>query len=155
MLTALLVLLLNPHGDPSALTVTFGDPATTASVSRAEFAKLPRQRLKVGEGDSGVEYEGVALTDVLKQAKVPLGEELRGRSVAGMVLLAEAADGQKAVFGLAEVVPSFSDRMILVADRRNGSALSADEGPLRLIIPTDKRHARWLRQVKAFTIKRI
>jgi hypothetical protein len=32
--------------------------------------------------------------------------------------------------------------------------LTAAEGPLRIIIPHEKRHARWIRQVKSLAIRR-
>lgn len=152
-----LAMLISFQAPPSAaLTVTFGEPAQTISLSKDALAKLPRKTIKVTEGDgAATEYEGVPLEEVLKLAKVPMGSELRGRSVAPMVVLAEASDGSKAVFALAEVEPSFSDKLIIVADKRDGKPLVTDEGPYRLVIPTDKRHARWLRQVKTLTVKKM
>ena len=84
-----------------------------------------------------------------------MGNELRGRSIAPMVVIADANDGARAVYALAEVEPSYSDKLILPADKRDGQALNADEGPFRLVIPSDKRHARWLRQVKVLMVKKF
>jgi len=50
-------------------------------------------------------YEGVWLTDILRQAGVPQGESLRGRALAGYVL-AVAQDGYQVVFSLAELDPA-------------------------------------------------
>lgn len=156
MLYLLALLISSQPASPPALTITFGDPAQTVPLSKEALAKLPRKTIKVTEGNGSTsEYEGVALDEVLKLAKVPMGSELRGRSVAPMVVLAEASDGAKAVFALAEVEPTFSDKVIIIADKRDGKPLVADEGPYRLVIPTDKRHARWLRQVKGFTVKKL
>jgi hypothetical protein len=55
------------------------------------------------------------------------------------------ADGQSAVVALAEIDPSYSKRVVLVADRRNGKLLDASEGPWRVFVPDDMRHARWIR----------
>ena len=66
------------------------------------------------------------------------------------------ADGQSAVLALVEIDPSFSKRVVLLADRRNGKALDAAEGPWRAFIPDDLRHARWVRglvAVEVLTIK--
>ena len=95
----------------------------------------------------------MALVEVLRLAGVPLGKGLRGdRMMAYLVV--EAADGYRVVFALPEVDPAFTDRTILLADRRDQQPLSSHEGPLRLIVPGEKRHARWVRQVTAFTIRR-
>jgi hypothetical protein len=42
----------------------------------------------------------------------------------------------------------------LLADRRDQQPLSSREGPLRFIVPGEKRQARWVRQVTAVTIRR-
>jgi hypothetical protein len=62
-------------------------------------------------------------------------------------LLVEAADGYRVVFALAEIDPAFATREIILADKRDGKALDAKEGPLRIVAPGDKRPARWVRQV--------
>ena len=36
--------------------------------------------------------------------------------------------------------------VVLLADHRDGQPLSTAEGPLRLVVPDEKRHARWVRQ---------
>jgi hypothetical protein len=35
---------------------------------------------------------------------------------------------------------------------RDGKPLSETEGPLRIVVPHDKRQARWVRQVTSLTI---
>jgi hypothetical protein len=98
-------------------------------------------------------FEGVALVDVLRLAGVPIGKDLRGDKLTTQVI-AEAADGYRAVFALTELDPAFTDRVILLADRRDDQPLSAAEGPLRIVVPGEKRHARWVRQVIALTVRR-
>jgi len=153
----LLTLLLSFQGTNSpALTITFGDPVQEVKLTKEALAKLPRRTIKVTEGNGkDAEYEGVALDEVLKLAKVPMGNELRGRTFAQMVVIADASDGGRAVYALAEVEPSFSDKLILLADKCDGKALSTDDGPYRMILPSDKRHARWLRQLKGLTVKKL
>ncbi|HQR07805.1 MAG TPA: hypothetical protein PLN21_13340 [Gemmatales bacterium] len=51
--------------------------------------------------------------------------------------------------------PSFSDKLILLADKCDGKVLDTDEGPYRMVLPSDKRHARWLRQMKGLTVKKL
>jgi hypothetical protein len=44
--------------------------------------------------------------------------------------------------------------VIVLADRRDDAPLEAREGPLQIIVPDEKLHARWVRQVKSLTIRR-
>jgi DMSO/TMAO reductase YedYZ molybdopterin-dependent catalytic subunit len=88
---------------------------------------------------------------VLKLARAPLRDTLRGPHMS-KYLLAQAADDYRAVFALAELAPGFTDAVVLLADRRDGRPLGPDEGPLRLVVPHDKRQARWVRQVKSLTV---
>jgi hypothetical protein len=64
-----------------------------------------------------------------------------------LYVLVKARDGYAAVFALPEFDAGFTDRVILLADRRDGHPLDAVEGPLRLVVPDEKRRARWVRQV--------
>jgi hypothetical protein len=47
-----------------------------------------------------------------------------------------------------------ADKVVLIVDKRDGKPLDAKEGPLRLVVPDEKMHARWVRQVTGFVIKR-
>ena len=67
-------------------------------------------------------------------------------------LLLEAADDYKVVFALAELDPDFSDRQIILADKRDGKPLDDKQGPWRIVAPGDKRPARWIRQVTSLKI---
>jgi hypothetical protein len=111
------------------------------------LAKLPRLTLNVKDhGGKPVTYEGVALGQVLRSAGVALGKELRGRLLANC-LLVEAGDGYQVVFALAEVDPDMTDKVVLLADRKDGNRLDAKEGPYRIVVPGDKRNSRWVKQV--------
>ena len=67
-------------------------------------------------------------------------------------VLVTAADNYQTVFAVAELDPGFTDRVIFLADQRDGKPLSSTEGPLRIIVPGEKRHARWVRQVTTLTV---
>ena len=62
---------------------------------------------------------------------------------------------QLAVVALVEIDPGFSRRTALVADRRNGRLLDETEGPLRVIIPDEQRHARWIRGLASITVTTV
>ena len=91
---------------------------------------------------------GGLLWDLLRLAGVP-AETASGRQRAVMFVKLTGADGPSAVVALVDIDPSFFKRVILVADRRNGKPLNAEEGPWRVFIPDDVRHARWIRGLVA------
>jgi DMSO/TMAO reductase YedYZ molybdopterin-dependent catalytic subunit len=131
-----------------------GEVSSPLRLTTAELSRLPRQTVIARAHDEKESrFEGVALFDVLKKAGLPTGNELRGKAVA-LYLVVEAADGYRAVFALPELDPAFTDRVILLADRRDGQALSSRDGPLQVIVPGEKRHSRWVRQVIALRIGR-
>ena len=86
------------------------------------------------------------MIEILARAGVPTGKDLRGKAMALFVVV-EASDGYRAVFALAELDTEFTDRVILLADRRDDKPLSGQAGRLQVIVPGEKKHARWVRQV--------
>jgi hypothetical protein len=64
-----------------------------------------------------------------------------------------SGDGYEIVFSLAELDPGFTDRVVLLADRMDGRPLPAALGPFRLIVPGEKKHARWTWGVTTLLIK--
>jgi hypothetical protein len=122
-------------------------------LSQADFGKLPRKTVKTKD-HSGVAatYEGVLLADVLQAGKVTLGKDLKGPLLAHC-LLVEAADAYQVVFSLPEVDPGMTDNLVLVADRKDAKPLDAKEAPYRLVVPQEKKHARWVRQVTRISVR--
>jgi len=110
------------------------------------LAKLPRATVKMTSQGIETTYEGVWLTDILRQAGVPQGEQLRGRALASYVL-ANAQDGYQVVFSLAELDPSFAGGGVLLADTANGKPLFGEQGRFRLVAPHDKPGARSVRML--------
>jgi hypothetical protein len=87
----------------------------------------------------------VKLEDVLTRAGVSLDKPLRGRALASFVRVT-AADQYQVVFGLADLDPTLGNTPVLLVDMRDGKPLDKD-GPVRLLVPGDKRPARWVRNV--------
>lgn len=130
-----------------------GEVEHPRKLTAADIAKLPRRTVRASDHGKEATFEGVPLVEVLRLAGVKFGEGLRGKNLQ-LYLLLGAADGYKAVFALPELDPAFTDRIILLADRRDGKPLSGEEGRLRVVVPDEKRPARWVRQVVTLTIKR-
>jgi DMSO/TMAO reductase YedYZ molybdopterin-dependent catalytic subunit len=129
-----------------------GEVPRPLKLTAPELTRLPRQTVRAKDRDGKeAAFEGVPLVAVLKEAGVKFGQDLRGPALA-TYLVVEAADGYRAVFALPELDPAFSDRVILLADRRDGKPLGGTEGALRVIVPGEKRHARWVRQVVALKV---
>lgn len=131
-----------------------GEVAKPLKLTADDLTKLPRHsvRAKAHDGKEAL-FEGVELSDVLKLADVKFGGELRGKDLA-LFLVVAAADGYRAVFALPELDHAFTERLVILADRRDGKPLAEKEGPLRLVVPDEKREGRWVRQVVSLTLRR-
>jgi hypothetical protein len=142
-----------PENGRVILTVT-AESGQPLKLTSTDFAKLPRHTVHAKDHDGkDVTFEGVEVAEVLKLANVQFGEQMRGKAMA-LYLVAGAIDDYHAVFALSEFDHGFTDRIIIIADRRNGQPLSEKEGPLRIVAPDEKREARWVRQLNSLTIRR-
>jgi len=122
-------------------------------ITATTLAGLPMHTVTaVDEHGHSAQYAGVSLRDILAHAGVPGGHDLRGKAMTRYVVV-DAADGYRVTFSLAELDASFTDRDVIVAETRDGAPLAAQEGPYRLIVPGDKREARWVRQVDAIDVE--
>jgi hypothetical protein len=70
-----------------------------------------------------------------------------------LFVIVNAADGYRVVFTLPEFDPDFTDRIIILADRRDGHVLAPPEGPFRLVVSGEKRDARWVREVTGLDVE--
>jgi DMSO/TMAO reductase YedYZ molybdopterin-dependent catalytic subunit len=118
----------------------------------AEIAAMPRTTLQ-GKTHDGKEhtFEGVAMAELLRRAGLPQGENVRGPILARYILVS-AHDGYRAIFSLPEFDPAFTDTRALLADKMDGQPLNDRDGPLRLVLPAEKREARWVRMVERIEI---
>ncbi|HVU18514.1 MAG TPA: molybdopterin-dependent oxidoreductase [Candidatus Didemnitutus sp.] len=128
-------------------------PAGEAHYTISALAALPQSDCTVTEAHGGGEahFSGVPVRELLLKVGLPVGEALRGKFLR-MAVLVRCADGYAVVFTLTDFDPAFSERNILLALRRNGAPLSDKAGPFQLIVPGDKRPARWARQVVSIEI---
>jgi hypothetical protein len=141
-------------GSAPSGTLTISGDVTSVTLTAADLATMPRQTLAIQEPEGETSYEGVALQEVLKKAGVAFGRELRGKALAGYVL-AEARDGYQVVFSLGELDADLGGARIVVADKRAGKPLFAYQGPLRLVVATDKRPARSVRMLERLQVVRL
>lgn len=138
------------RADPS-LQISYA--GKTTAFAAADLAALPHQDVTAfdfHEKQNHV-YSGVPVRDLLEKAGVLFGEKLRGKSLR-LVVIAHCKDHYDIVFALAEFDDAFNPRTILLVDSADGKPLPDGQGPLRLVVPGDKRPARWARMVSSLEV---
>lgn len=124
-------------------------PLTLTVNDLARF-KTTEVKAKTKDGKDHL-FTGVDLVTLLDSAGVTLGSELRGNNLTKYVLI-KAADGYQVVFSLAEVDPEFTNQVVLLAYLVDGKPLPKGEGPFRIVAPSDKKQARWTREIVSIKI---
>jgi DMSO/TMAO reductase YedYZ molybdopterin-dependent catalytic subunit len=141
-----------PVANGDAALVVKGAVKQELRLTLAELKAMPRTKVTAkGHDGASHEYEGVTLPVLLAKAGVPQGSELRGKNMT-LCVVAEAGDGYHAVFSVAEMDGDFAGQAVIVADTADGKDLGADQGPLRLVVPGDKRQGRWVRMLKSIVV---
>jgi hypothetical protein len=131
-----------------------GELKSPVKITPKEFASFPRSTVMGIDHDGKQnEYAGVSLYYLLVKGGAPVGDSIHGKNLL-LYLQAEALDGYKVVYALPEIDTLFTNRTILVADKKNGSALDEKEGPLQIIVPGEKKHSRWMRQLISLRVLR-
>jgi Oxidoreductase molybdopterin binding domain len=133
-----------------------GDLPHPHRINASALHQLPRVEVRATDPhDPGKEivYAGIPLIEVLKAGGLVLDSGMAGaRVTVAMTVLVAAPDGYRAAFSLAELEPELTDRVILLADTKDGQPLSPREGPFRIIVPGEKHPVRWVRQVSTVTV---
>lgn len=132
------------------------DGGKTIDLTEKDLTKFPRREVKAKAHDEkDAIYSGYNLSDILLSAGAKLGkDEMRGKELRAYVLV-EAADGYKITFAIAEVAPEFTDKVILLSDTRDAKPLDEKQGKWQIIVPDEKKHGRWVRQVIAIKVKKV
>jgi hypothetical protein len=125
----------------------------TVALTAAEFAALPHETVTALDGHDKKDhtYSGVPVRDLLSRVDVPSGEKLRGKALS-LIVVAHCLDGYQVVFALAEFDDAFNTRTIYLVDREDGQPLFQKTGPFRLLVPGDKRPARWAHKVSELDV---
>ena len=144
------LLLLVAVAQCQQLTVQIQD-AKPVVLARTDLEALPHVKVATAASGTSATFEGVALEAVLEKAGVEFGQTLKGKRLASC-LLVDAADGYRVVIALPELDPAFTDKQFVLAFLKDGKALDEKEGPYRIVIPDEKRMARWVRQVATLKI---
>jgi hypothetical protein len=108
-----------------------GDVPNPRQIDASELHKLPRAEIGTDPHDptKGIVYSGTPLMEVLKAGGLLLDSGMAGiRQTVTMTVLVEATDGLRAVLSLPELDPELTDRVILLADIKDGQRLPRREG---------------------------
>lgn len=134
-------------------TLTVNGIEQTAVVSEDDLSNLTQHTVTTTDHGAQVTFQGVLLTDLLQKVDLPTGEKFHS-TAASYYLVAAGHDGYRAVFSWAEADSSFMDKPVYVVMNRDGKPLSEKDGPLELVVPGEKRNARWVRQLVALRLRR-
>jgi hypothetical protein len=130
--------------------------APPVNIAAKDLAQLPRHTAVLNEHGKKISYEGALMHDVLALGGIDFGKGLRGKQLSSYVA-ALAGDGYEVVYALAEFDTTVMDSGIILADKREGQALTASEGPLRTVVPHDERptrSSRLLREIEIVQLKK-
>ena len=129
------------------------DTKTTFTVD--QLRQMPQQAVSIVNPHTRAtdKYEGVLLADLLAKIGTPSGEKLRGDELRDYVEVS-GRDGYKVIFALAELDSAFEDNQVLVAITSDGKPLDEKQGPVRMVVPQDKRPARSVRMVTTIAVRR-
>lgn len=140
--------------------LALSDPATVQveglKFDPASIQKAASQvEVKVMEGGEAVTYKGAPLRSLLAdRLKGPNAmADLRG--LADSVLVVRASDDYQAALSAAEVAMDESGQKYLLATERNGKPLDPKQGVVKLIVPGDPQHVRWVRMVSGVDLVRM
>ncbi|GAB3641844.1 molybdopterin-dependent oxidoreductase [Spirosoma arcticum] len=136
----------------TVLTIS-GEVTKPLTLQAADLKAMPHTDVTATDRDGKEHrYSGVSLFDLLRQAGATLGGELRGKNLTKYIVV-RAIDGYEVLFALPEIDPDFATRTILLADSVDGTTLPTGVGPYRIVVPGEKKPARWVREVKAIEIR--
>lgn len=118
----------------------------TVTLSQAQLRTLASDtvRLVPHHGEPTL-YRAATLATVMAAAGVPLDSLRVGRNA--WTIIAEARDGYRVVFSVAEIDPKLGPSHVWLAYETTNGPIAAAEAPYRLIVPTDARLARSVHQL--------
>jgi hypothetical protein len=147
------ILLVTAGCKLNAQTVKItGEGITPYILTKGEFTDMKQAVIMAKAHDEKMHrYTGVPIADLLVKAGIMLGDSAKRKTIMSYVIVT-AADNYRAIYSLGEIDPLFANRTIILADRADKKALPVEEGPFQIIVPGEKKHARWIRQVVSIEV---
>jgi hypothetical protein len=124
----------------------------TSSIDRSLVEQLPaidqQVAFQTNHGAEQATYAGALLWDVLGRVG---GLDADPRARVHQTVMITGRDGYLAVLALAEIDPEFEGKRVLLAYRKDGQPMAANE--LRLVVPGERRGGRSVRDVVRIEIR--
>lgn len=153
-LSLMLTTAIGVKAQISGITIT-GDDITPTTITKSMFTDMKQVIIMAkGHDDKVHRYSGVTFSDILAKAGVMLGDSAKRKTILSYVIVT-AADNYKAIYTLSEIDPLFANRSIILADRADKKPLPAEDGPFQIIVPGEKKHGRWVRQVTGIQVVNV
>lgn len=115
----------------------------------AALRTAEKVEIKVTEGNEQVVYKGVPLRTILASKLKTPNTMASLRSMSDAVLVVRAPDDYQAAVSAVAVAMDTKGEKFFLALERNGKPLDDKQGPVKLIVPGDPEHIRWVRMVSA------
>ena len=129
-----------------------GEVTTPLEINVTELQKFNQTAVVRKDKDGNDHnFSGVLVAEILQRAGATIGPQLKGENLT-KYLLVEASDGYQVMFALAELDKSFTDRLIILADKMDNKPLPPADGPFRIIVQDEKKPARCIKQVTSMRV---
>jgi hypothetical protein len=153
-LVSLLCTIAAAQQGTGAITIE-GLDGTKLAFTVDQLRQMPQQSVSIVNPHTKAteKYGGVLLADLLAMVNTPSGDKLRGDEMRDYVEVT-GRDGYQAVFALAELDRALQNNQVLVAITGDGKPLDEKQGPMRIVVPQDKRPARSVRMVTTIAVRR-
>lgn len=153
LLALIVCLLTGLTGQAQTVLTVTGEVTKPLTLQAADLKAMAHTQVTAKDRD-GTEhqYAGIPVVDLLKQAGATVGAELRGENLTKYVIV-KAIDGYEVLFALPELDAEFASRSIILADSVDGAPLKPGVGPYRIVVPGEKKPARWIREVKSIEVR--
>lgn len=139
--------------EKEAVVKVEGEVLKPLALSLSDFTKLKHVEASMKSREGVLQqYSGVPIFDLLQLAGVTVGKELKGENLT-KYLLVRSSDGYEVIFSLAELDPSFTNRVVILADAKDGKPLGDGVGPFRLVVPDENKPARSALEVTNLIIR--
>lgn len=151
LIIILITAAFNVSAQTPSITIS-GEGITPITLTKTMFADMKQVVVMAKAHDEKVHrYSGVTIADLLTKAGILLGDSAKRKTVNSYIIVT-AADNYKAIYALPEIDPLFANRTLILADRADKKPLPAEDGPFQIIVPGEKKHARWIRQVTSIQV---
>ncbi|MDQ3693983.1 MAG: molybdopterin-dependent oxidoreductase [Chloroflexota bacterium] len=125
----------------------------------ADLEQFPVQTVEVtyisGEASEDHTFTGVLLADVLAAVELDADPDGPKNAILRYYLVFTAKDGYQVLLSGGEFDPGFGNHPVLLAWEQDGEPLTAEDGPVRLVVPGDVRGGRYISGIATITVATI